>query len=143
MRGWVKIILPLVVTASSAAFLVTPGHAQLPPCPPGTVNPLYCEVPAPTVHVQALRATCHRNSPVHVNATITAQGGLTRVRITLDGKTIKTQKSGKVRITIKTKGLKVGVHKVKIVATDKSGKHTTRTLTFRVCKPRPLAQFTG
>ena len=143
MRGWIRIILPFVVTASSAAFLVTPGHAQLPPCPPGTTNPQYCEVPAPTVAVVGLRATCHRNSPVHINATISAQNGLTRVRISLDGHTLKTQKSGRVRITVATKGLKVGVHKVKIVATDKSGKHTTKTLTFRVCKPRPKAQFTG
>lgn len=100
-------------------------------------------MPAPTVQVAALRATCHRNSPVHVNATIAAQGGLVRVRITLDGKTIKTQKSGRVRLTVNTKGLKVGVHKVKIVATDRAGKQTTKTVTFRVCKPRPKAEFTG
>jgi hypothetical protein len=151
MRGWARILLPLVATASTVAVLAAPGHAALPPCPPGTtVSNQYCQVPAPVVQVAGIGATCHRNAPVHLNAKVSAQGGIARIRVTLDGKTIKTLKgarasatSQRVRLTIPVKGLKKGIHRIKIVVTDKSGKHTTKTLTFRVCAPRPKAEFTG
>jgi hypothetical protein len=151
MRGWTRTILPLAATAITAGVLAAPGHAQLPPCPPGTtVSNQYCEVPAPVVQVAGIGATCHRNAPVHINAKVSAQAGISRIRITLDGKTIKTTKvasaaatSRTVRLTVPARGLKKGIHTIKIIVTDKSGKHTTKTLTFRVCAPKPKAEFTG
>jgi hypothetical protein len=123
--------------------LVSVGHAALPPCPPGTTNPLYCEVPAPKVVVDSLNPSCRSSKAVKIRANVSAQGGLSRVRITLDGRTIKTQKSGKVRLTISVKKLNPGVHTVKVIATDRAGKRTTRTLHFRVCKLKISPAFTG
>jgi hypothetical protein len=143
MRGWIRIILMFAVVAGSAAALAPSGRAALPPCPPGTTNPLYCQLVAPAVVVQGLGASCHRSKPVAVRATVTASSGLKSVRVTVDGHTVKTQKSGKVRLSVATKGLKAGVHTIKIVATDKLGKKTTRTLHFYVCRPKPLPAFTG
>jgi hypothetical protein len=144
MRGWIRIILPLAAVALWSASLVSIGHAALPPCAPGTTNPLYCEVPAPKVVVASLSPSCRSGSKaVHIRANISAQGGLARVRITLDGRTIKRQKSGKVRLTISVRKLDPGVHTVKIIATDRAGKRTTRTLHFRVCKLKISPAFTG
>ena len=132
----------------ASVVLATSGHAQLPACPPGTTNPLYCSttgVQKPIIRGTSPSANvCQsRSRPLRLSETITAAGGIRRVTVTLDGRTIKSQKSGQLGLTIGTRNLKVGIHTIKIKTVDKSGQQTTRTLHFRICALKRVPTFTG
>jgi hypothetical protein len=132
----------------ASVVLATSGHAQLPACPPGSTNPLYCSttgVQMPLVRGTSLNSNVcqNRSRPLHLSETITAAAGIRRVSVTLDGRTIKSQKSAQLRLSIETRKLKIGVHTIKIKVVDNAGRQTTRTLHFRICAPRRVPSFTG
>ena len=135
--------------ALMAAILAPVGHAQLPTCAPGTTNTQYCQIGPPVLSTRALSAACRASAAtVHIpTTTISSVGGLTRVTVKLDGRTIKTVKVSSKKsftlsgISIKTKGLKPGLHTVTITAVDSGGRTARRVLHFTICKPKP--KFTG
>lgn len=143
----------LVAAAALVATVVMASNsgAQLPTCAPGTTNTLYCQtvgVQTPQgvlVHGTQLSANvCSgRTRPLHLSETITAASGIRRVTVTLDGRRIKTQKSGHLSLTIGTRKLKTGIHTIKIRIVDGTGRKTTRTLHFRLCAARRVPTFTG
>ena len=143
----------MVAAAALAAMvaLTTDGQAQLPSCAPGTTNSLYCQtagVQTPQgvlVRGTQLSANVCRNraQPLHLVETITTASGIRRVRVTLDGRTIKTQTSGHLKLTIGTRNLKTGIHTIKITIVEKTGRKTTRTLHFRLCAALHVPTFTG
>jgi hypothetical protein len=151
MRTGKRAIVVATGALAATVALAASGHAQLPSCPPGSTNTLYCQ----TIGVQSpqgvlVRGTslsanvCRaRSRPLHLSETITAASGIRRVSVTLDGRTIKSQKSGHLRLTIGTRNLKTGVHTIKITIVDKAGRKTTRTLHFRICAARRVPTFTG
>jgi hypothetical protein len=127
------------------------GQAQLPACPPGSTNSVYCQttgVQKPQgVLVRGTQLSANvcrgRSRPLHLSETITAASGIRRVSVTLDGRTIKTQKSGHLGLTIGTRHLKTGIHTIKITIVDGAGQKSTRTLHFRICAARRVPTFTG
>ena len=149
-----RLYLPALVACASAFAVFAPaGQAQLPTCPPGTTNVQYCAVGPPVLSANALSAVCRASSArVHLPATtITSVAGLKSVTVKLDGRTIKTVKiSARVsaaksftlkNVTIKTAGLKPGLHTVIVTAVDTAGRTARRTFHFTICKPKP--KFTG
>jgi methionine-rich copper-binding protein CopC len=140
-----------MAAVAATAMLAASGHAQLPKCPPGATNPLYCQttgVQTPQgVLVRGTKLSANvcraRSRPLHLSETITAASGIRRVSVTLDGRTIKSQKSGHLQLTIGTRNLKTGVHTIKITIVDGTGHKTTRTLHFRICAARRVPTFTG
>jgi hypothetical protein len=151
MRTTKRAILVAAAALAATAALASTGQAQLPTCPPGTTNSLYCQ----TTGVQKPQAVlvrgtqlsanvCRgRSRPLRLSETITAASGIRRVTVTLDGRTIKTQKSGRLGLTIGTGKLKTGIHTIKITIVDGSGRKTTRTLHFRICAAAHVPTFTG
>jgi hypothetical protein len=140
-----------LVAAIGAVVMAPAGHAQLPTCPPGTANALYCQTTgvqqpaATTVRGTALSANvCRaRVTPLHLTETITAASGIRRVTVSLDGRRIKSQTSGHLVLTINTRGLNFGLHTIKITIVDKAGRTTTHRLRFRLCSALRVPTFTG
>jgi hypothetical protein len=147
MRTGKRAIVVATGALVATVVLAGSGQAQLPTCPPGSTNLLYCStgVQTPIVRGTSLSANActDRSRPLHLSETITAAAGIRRVSVTLDGRTIKTQTSGQLRLTIGTRKLKVGVHTIKIKIVDGAGRTTTRTLHFRICALRRVPTFTG
>jgi hypothetical protein len=140
------------IAAVAAAFAFAPaGNAQLPSCPPGTTNLLYCTttgLQAPlstTVRGTVLSANvCRAHArPLRVDETITSASGIRRVVVTLDGRRIKSQTSGRLRLTINTRRLKNTVHTLVIKVTDGAGRTTSRKFHFRLCAASRIPKFTG
>jgi hypothetical protein len=146
-----RAILVAASALAATAALASTGQAQLPTCPPGTTNSLYCQttgVQTPQgVLVRGTQLSANvcrsRSRPLHLAETITTASGIRRVSVTLDGRTIKTQTSGRLGLTIGTRNLKNGIHTIKITIVDKAGRKTTRTLHFRICAARRVPTFTG
>jgi hypothetical protein len=150
MRGRAKTLVALTLAsgALSAVALAPTGQAQLPTCPPGTTNTQYCQVGPPVISAHALAAACRSaGAVVHLPATtVTSVAGLKNVTVTLDGKRIKrvSTKSKNFTlkgVTIKTRGLKAGLHTVVLTAVDSGGRTSRRVFHFSICKPKP--KFTG
>lgn len=163
MRTSKRAIVVAAATLVATAALTASGQAQLPACAPGKVNPLYCQTTGMQqpqgqgqgqgqnqgkgVQVRGSHLTANvcrsRLRPLHLSETITAASGIRRVSVTLDGRTIKTQSSGHLQLTIGMRNLKIGVHTIKITVVDKAGRKSTRTLHFRICAARRVPTFTG
>jgi hypothetical protein len=151
MRGHGRTFLALLLASAAlvVAILAPASQAQLPTCPPGTTNTLYCQVGPPVLSAKALSAACRASAArVHIPATtITSVAGLRSVTVKLDGHTIKTVKiSVKNSFTLKNlsvsaKGLKPGLHTVTVTAVDTAGRTARRVFHFAICKPKP--KFTG
>lgn len=143
----------LVATGAATAVVVfaPSGQAQLPSCQSGTANQLYCQTvgnqmpSATTVRGTVLSANvCRaRARPLHISESIAAAAGIRRVVVTLDGRRIKSQTSGRLNLTINTRNLKPTVHTLRIKITDRAGRTTTHTLHFRICAASKIPKFTG
>ena len=101
----------------------------------------------PKVAVAGVRRACvSRSLTVRISATDAS--GVRSVRVTLDGKRIKSGKS-RVSVRIDMRKLKAGRHSLRIVTTDAAGNTTTTRRTIAKCaaapKPRRQAapRFTG
>ena len=141
-------MLPALTSAALALAVLAPaGHAQLPTCQPGTTNTQYCQIGPPVLSAHALSAACRASaSRVLVPATtITSVAGLKTVKVTLDGRTIKTVHTSAKSFTLKNvrikAGLKPGLHTIVVTATDTGGRVAKRVFHFTICKPKP--KFTG
>lgn len=108
-----------------------------------------CAKPAaPTIGVAGVRRACTSASSIHVRISVTAPGTIKTVKVTLDGKTIKTTTKGRFTLRINMKKLKAGRHRLRTVVTDQAGNTKVSTRTLARCaaaKPRKKAapRFTG
>jgi hypothetical protein len=108
-----------------------------------------CAKPAaPTIGVAGVRRACTSASSIHVRISVTAPGTVKSVKVTLDGKTIKTTTKSRFTLRINLKKLKAGRHRLRTVVTDQAGTTKTSTRTIARCaaaKPKRQAapRFTG
>ena len=108
-----------------------------------------CAKPAaPTIGVAGTRRACTSASSIHVRISVTAPGTIKSVKVTLDGKTIKTTTKSRFTLRINLKKLKAGRHRLRTVVTDQAGSNKTSTRTIARCaaaKPKHKAapRFTG
>ena len=118
-----------------------------PPVPPVTPPVTPAAVP-PKVGVAGVRRACVSKS-FHVRFHITTTASSVKsVVVKLDGRRIKTTSKASFTLSINSKKLKAGRHRLTITATDSHGKVTTTHKTFSVCraaKPRKRTapRFTG
>jgi len=119
-----------------------------PPAPPAPTPPAPPAQPAaPKVSVAGVRRACVSHS-FHLRFRITTAASVKSVKVRLDGRTIKSTTRRSFTLTINSRRLKAGRHRLTITATDSNGKVTTSRRTFSVCKaakPRHHAvpRFTG
>lgn len=71
-----------------------------------------------------------------------AARGLTGVRVTLDGKTIKRSKKARFTLRVRTRALPRGRHVLRVIATDAGGR-TARSTAFKRCGSPVLPRFVG
>jgi hypothetical protein len=71
-----------------------------------------------------------------------AARGLTGVRVTLDGKTIKRSKKARFTLRVRTRALPRGRHVLRVIATDAGGR-TAKSTSFKRCGPPVLPRFVG
>jgi hypothetical protein len=71
-----------------------------------------------------------------------AASGLTGVRVTLDGKTIKRSTKARFTLRVRTRALPIGRHVLRVIATGTGGR-STRTASFRRCGAPSLPRFVG
>jgi hypothetical protein len=108
-----------------------------------------CAKPAaPTIGVAGVRRACTSASSIHVRISVGAPGTVKSVKVTLDGKTIKTTTKSRFTLRINLKKLAAGRHRLRTVVTDQAGNSTTSTRTIARCaaaKPKRKAapRFTG
>jgi CSLREA domain-containing protein len=121
-------------------------EVQAPPPAPPAPAPAK-DSTKPKVAVAGVRRACvSRNVTVRISATDAS--GVKSIRVTLDGKRIKSGKS-RVSVRINIHKLGAGRHTLRIVTTDAAGNTTTTRRTIAKCaaapKPRRQAapRFTG
>lgn len=127
---------------------INPDWQRIPPPPaPPAAPPVVPPAAAPKVGVAGVRRACVSKS-FHIRFTIATSSTVKSVVVKLDGKRIKSTKRNKFTLTVNSKKLKAGRHRLTITATDSAGKVTTTHKTFSVCraaKPRHKSapRFTG
>lgn len=102
----------------------------------------------PKVGVAGVRRACVSKAALNVRISVNAPGKVKSVRITLDGKRLKTTSQSRFTLKINMKKLKAGRHRLRTVVTDQTGSTTTSTRTIARCaaaKPKSKAspRFTG
>jgi len=102
---------------------------------------------APKVGVAGVRRACVSSS-FHIRFHIATAASVKSVVVKLDGKRIKSTKRSSFTLSINSKKLRAGRHRLTISATDSAGQTTTTHKTFSVCKaakPRhhTAPRFTG
>jgi hypothetical protein len=103
---------------------------------------------APKVAVAGVRRACTSASSIRVRISVTAPGQVKSVRITLDGKRIKTTSKSRFTLSVNMNKLKAGRHTLKTVVIDQTGTTRTFTRTLARCAPpkpkhRAAPRFTG
>jgi hypothetical protein len=126
---------------------INPDWQRIPPPPAPPAAPPVAPAVAPKVGVAGVRRACVSKS-FHIRFTIATSSTVKSVVVKLDGKRIKTTSKSQFTLTVNSKKLKAGRHRLTITATDSAGKVTTTHKTFSVCKaakPRHKAapRFTG
>jgi dipeptidyl aminopeptidase/acylaminoacyl peptidase len=128
-----------------------PDWQRIPPAPPVTppAPPTPPAAPAakPKVSVAGVRRACVAKA-FHVRFRIATSSSVKSVVVKLDGRRIKSTKKRSFTLSINSKKLKAGRHRLTITATDTTGKATTTHKSFSVCKaakPRRKSapRFTG
>jgi hypothetical protein len=95
----------------------------------------------PTITVQ----TSRRSKCVETRFTLMVRvstRGLTGVRVTLDGRTIKRSRKASFTLRVRTRKLPIGRHLLRVTATGAGGK-STRSTAFRRCGRPTLPRFVG
>jgi Tol biopolymer transport system component len=132
---------------SNAADDFDPDWQRIPPPPPPA--PAAPAAPVkPKVGVAGVRRACVSKA-FHVRFRVsTTASTVKRVVVKLDGKRIKSTAKGSFTLTINSRKLKAGRHRLTITATNAAGQTTTSHKSFSVCraaKPKRKAapRFTG
>jgi hypothetical protein len=136
--------------AATAGIAAGAGPIKCKVAPPGTPAiqlALYCQNPQLTVG--PVSVVCHApGASIRLPAIkVRANAGIARITVSVDGRTIRTFKyntgptSKTVRVTVRTVGLRAGVHTVRITTVDNRNKRVSTTRRFAICRPVP--HFTG
>jgi Bacterial Ig-like domain len=117
-----------------------------PPPPPPPAPPVVPATP-PTVGVAGVRRACVSRA-FHVRFRIATSSSVKSVVVRLDGKRIKSTTKSSFTLTINSKKLKAGRHRLTVTATDSAGHTTTTRKSFSVCKAaapkrKSIPRFTG
>jgi Tol biopolymer transport system component len=125
---------------------INPDWQRIPPPPVPPAQP--ASPVKPKVGVAGVRRACVSKT-FHVRFRISTTASTVKsVVVKLDGRKIKSTSKGSFTLTIKSKKLKSGRHRLTITATNAAGQTTTTHKSFSVCKaakPRRQAapRFTG
>lgn len=124
------------------AYEVPVTPAPTPPAAPAPAKPA-----APKVGVAGVRRACVSSS-FHIRFHVATSASVKSVVVRLDGRRIKSTSKSSFTLTINSKKLKAGRHRLTISATDSAGQTTTTHKSFSVCKAakprRKIApRFTG
>jgi hypothetical protein len=117
--------------------------------PHHTLSVSGCAKPAaPSIGVAGVRRACTSSSTIHVRISVTAPGKVKTVKVSLDGRTIKTTTKSRFTLRINMKKLTAGRHRLRTVVTDQAGNTKTSTRTIARCavaKPKRQTgpRFTG
>lgn len=140
----------LIIGAATGLAVVPAGHAQLPSCPPGATNLLYCQTTGNQTAAALVKGIAPsanvcttRNSRVRLNLTIAAAGGVARVTVLLDGRVVHRQTAPHLKLALGTRGLGNGVHTITLRIVARDGTRTTRRYHFRICRLPRIPTFTG
>jgi Tol biopolymer transport system component len=126
---------------------LNPDWQRIPPPPPPPAAPAAPTTP-PKVGVAGVRRACV-SSAFHVRFHIaTTATSVKSVVVKLDGRKIKSTTKSSFTLTINSRKLRAGRHRLTITATDSAGHVTTTHKSFSVCKaakPRRKSapRFTG
>jgi hypothetical protein len=99
----------------------------------------------PVVGVRGLQSRCARRS-IRPRIRVQDASAMRTVRVFVDGRRVASRRSKRFALRIRLAGLKVGGHRLRVVATDEAGNRGSRTRVFRRCAaPRRAvrARFTG
>jgi Tol biopolymer transport system component len=124
-----------------------PDWQRVPPPPPPPAPPAAPSTP-PKVGVAGVRRACVSSS-FHLRFRIaTTASTVKSVVVKLDGKKIKSTSKSSFTLTINSKKLRSGRHRLTITATDSAGHVTTTHRSFSVCKAakpkrKSAPRFTG
>ncbi len=116
-------------TNTATAARCTPAAAGTPDTTPPTVT--ITNVP---------KACTETNFKLRVR--VSDAGGIRHTDVFLDGKRVKRSSKKSFSVPIGAKGLSPGVHKLRVVTTDKAGNTRTRKARFQRCESRAI-HFTG
>ena len=109
------------------------------PC--NAVNETVTVVGPPTITVQTTRRGRCVETRFTMRVNVAAQG-LRRVRVTLDGKTVKRSTKPRFTLKVRTRALPRGRHVLRIIAVGAGGR-TVRTTKFRRCGAPFPPRFVG
>jgi hypothetical protein len=99
-------------------------------------------IPPPTITVETNQKTGRcLTTKFTLRVNVEAQG-LQRVRVTLDGKTIKRSRKASFKVKVRVPALRRGRHVLRVIAVG-SGGRTVRTTSFKRCGPPGLPRFIG
>jgi hypothetical protein len=145
-------VAPGASTSVNAQILLTtptgrfPQPAAPPAEQPAPVTPVARDTTRPTARILGVR----RRGCATRNFTISVRGrdnkGLRSVRVTLDGRRLRSTRKGKFSVLIPAKRLRSGPHSIAVTAVDSSGNRRTTRRSFTRCAritARPLPRFTG
>jgi hypothetical protein len=131
------------VTRSQCAAAPAPGPAPTPgpaPAPGPAARP---DVTGPRVRISGVAGGCvARNFTARVR--VSDSSGIRSVSVFLDGRRVRRTSRTRFSLRIEVRGLRVGRHRIRVVAVDRAGNRRVRTRSFRRCAPAlPAPRFTG
>jgi hypothetical protein len=110
--------------------------------PPTPVTPT---VARPRVAVAGVVTSRCRTANFTAHVSVTAPGRLRRVDVFLDGRRVRRSARTRLSVPVPARGLRSGRHVLRVVATDRAGRTTTRVVKFSRCARRAVVapRFTG
>jgi hypothetical protein len=97
----------------------------------------------PSVRVARARGCVKKGFNIHVIARVHGNRKLRSVVVTVDGKVVKRSHRRRFGVRIHSKHLKPGMHVLRAVATDSSGRKASTRRMFRRCQLELAPAFTG
>jgi WD40-like Beta Propeller Repeat len=102
----------------------------------------------PSARIAGLRRTgCTASRRLRVPIRVTAPGGVRTVRVSLDGRRIKTSTRSRFTVFINANRLRSGRHRLSVTVIDRAGQRRTTTRRFQRCarraQRRAAPRFTG
>jgi hypothetical protein len=129
------------VTRAQCAAAPAPGPAPTPaPAPGPAASP---DVTRPRVRISGVPGGCPtRNFTARVR--VSDSSGIRSVSVFLDGRRVRRTSRTRFSLRIAVRGLRVGRHRIRVVAVDRAGNRRVRTRSFRRCALALTApRFTG
>ncbi|MDP9294630.1 MAG: ice-binding family protein, partial [Actinomycetota bacterium] len=140
-NGALTLINDTVTRSQCAAGTgVAPGAA--PGAAPGSPGP---DVTGPVVRITgppSAGVCTTRNFTASVR--LSDNAGISSVSVFLDGRRVRRTSLTRFSLRIAVRGLRVGTHRIRVVALDRAGNQSVRTRSFRRCAlALPAPRFTG